>query len=598
MKRKNFIRTTIGISAALLPGTKILAKGFHCTKKFFITSGPKKPITIYNNWSSYDELSDNISLTEDLAMRELNELIRLKNNGLHVDYYVMDAFWFDKSGGYRTWHKQHWPNGPDKWLDACKANNIKPGMWFSTNLVGLSNGPMLEIIPEWKDSVTSDPNLLCLYSGGYLKHLSGSLQMWYDKGVRAFKFDFAYFNAGVMGAEKIHLASEIEEMNKVAFMDMLKQFRYQNEDVLIIGYNGFGGDMNDSVTPFRKTVDPRWLEVFDTLYCGDPRISDVPAMNIWRSEDIFSDHMVRQFEFNGLPLHRIDNCGFMIGTTGTCYSRAKNAWKGELILSLARGGWVNVYHGNLELLNYNDAKWFAKTQNMFRALQAYGLKSTFGAVPGTRKPYGFKVQGINGTVCTVVNPSQEIVEMDLPVENFSNSKIIYADGGYSPQLSGKKVTLGAEQLVVIGFDEYADAKCNLGIDGTINIPVSIEKINADFKETGMNKIEATIKGVAGKDIRIFMQQFGDDGLAKRSWGGAPPNGKKMNEFLKIEVTQDNKIIPMHIEYDKMIWCGLSWGAAEINHKDFDENKLLTIRCTSTETYKLKLHGEVYATGYK
>jgi hypothetical protein len=55
---------------------------------------------------------------------------------------------------------------------------------------------------------------------------------------------------------------------------------------------------------------------------------------------------------------------------------------------------------------------------------------------------------------------------------------------------------------------------------------------------------------------------------------------------------------MHIEYDKMIWCGLSWGAAEINHKDYDENKLLTIRCMSTETYKLKLHGEVYATGYR
>ena len=39
-------------------------------------------------------------------MKELNELIRLKKNGVHVDYYVMDAFWFDKKGGFRTWHKQ------------------------------------------------------------------------------------------------------------------------------------------------------------------------------------------------------------------------------------------------------------------------------------------------------------------------------------------------------------------------------------------------------------------------------------------------------------------------------------------------------------
>jgi hypothetical protein len=32
------------------------------------------PISVYNNWSSYDELSDNIPLTETMAMRELDEL--------------------------------------------------------------------------------------------------------------------------------------------------------------------------------------------------------------------------------------------------------------------------------------------------------------------------------------------------------------------------------------------------------------------------------------------------------------------------------------------------------------------------------------------
>src|SRR5271154_4499462 len=124
MKRKNFIAGTVAAGTSFLPFTKILAGGLHYTEKFFTTSGPKKPITIYNNWSAYDELSDNIPLTEELAMRELNELIRLKNKGLHVDYYVMDAFWFDKTGGYRTWHKQHWPNCADKWLAACKANDI------------------------------------------------------------------------------------------------------------------------------------------------------------------------------------------------------------------------------------------------------------------------------------------------------------------------------------------------------------------------------------------------------------------------------------------------------------------------------------------
>ena len=70
------------------------------------------PISVYNNWSSYDELSDNIPLTETLAMRELDELLRLKRAGVQFDYYMMDAFWFAPDGGYRTWRKPNWPNGP------------------------------------------------------------------------------------------------------------------------------------------------------------------------------------------------------------------------------------------------------------------------------------------------------------------------------------------------------------------------------------------------------------------------------------------------------------------------------------------------------
>src|SRR4051812_15912417 len=69
----------------------------------------RDPIWVYNNWSSYDELSDNIPLTETLAIRELDEMIRLARAGVHFDYYMMDAFWFDPDGAYRTWRKPNWP---------------------------------------------------------------------------------------------------------------------------------------------------------------------------------------------------------------------------------------------------------------------------------------------------------------------------------------------------------------------------------------------------------------------------------------------------------------------------------------------------------
>jgi hypothetical protein len=218
--------------------------------------------------------------------------------------------------------------------------------------------------------------------------------------------------------------------------------------------------MEDSFTPFEKDINLRWLEAFDTLYCGDPRFSDVPMMNIWRSADNYSDHQVRRFEFAGLPLRRIDNCAFMIGKTGTCYYRGIHAWKGMLILELARGGWMNVYHGNLELLKDPDAKWFAKTQGLYHDLQKLDRLRTFGEIPGSGKPYGFRAEGTAGVVCTVVNPSQEIALIDLPVIA-KTSAVLYADGGYRPVLKGSQLSLGPEQLAVIGFDEYASDKYNL-----------------------------------------------------------------------------------------------------------------------------------------
>src|SRR6266403_1816451 len=51
----------------------------------------QKPIWVYNNWSAYDELSDRIPLTEELAMKELDEIIRLRSLGVRFDYYMMDA---------------------------------------------------------------------------------------------------------------------------------------------------------------------------------------------------------------------------------------------------------------------------------------------------------------------------------------------------------------------------------------------------------------------------------------------------------------------------------------------------------------------------
>jgi len=50
-----------------------------------VVAGLKEPIAVYNNWSAYDELSDDIELTEKLAMKELAEILRLRRAGVRID---------------------------------------------------------------------------------------------------------------------------------------------------------------------------------------------------------------------------------------------------------------------------------------------------------------------------------------------------------------------------------------------------------------------------------------------------------------------------------------------------------------------------------
>jgi len=598
MERRKFIRNAAGLGLFIHPFVRTFRKyplAASSDLGNWKLSGPPSPVFIYNNWSAYDELSDNVAQTEALAMRELNEIIRLKKSGVLIEYYVMDAFWFDKWGGYRTWNKERWPNGPDKWLELCKANQLKPGMWFSTNLISTHSGRFLEVISEWQDSLGTDPNIMCLFEGGYLHHLSDTLQLWYDRGVRLFKFDFAYFEAVTPASKDKYSKKEVVEKNELAFMQMLQSFRQKNPDILITGYNGFGGDMENTYTPFDKKIDPRWLETFDTLYCGDPRFSDVPMMNIWRSQDNYSDHQVSAYQAYGMPIRRIDNCAFMIGQTGTCYYRGLHCWKGMLILELARGGWVNVYHGNLELLTDEDAKWFAKVQSLYHQLQKEDSTISFGGIPGKGRPYGFKSSTAKGEVCTVVNPSQQILTFELPVAQSSKAKILYADGGYRPTLKGNQLQLGSEQLVVVGSGEFSED--HLGVDESIRIPLTIDEIKTSFTASGKNAVGTKLLPVKGKDLRIIFQQFDQNGLPFRSWPGAPPDGKKVNSVLMIQVSQNGKAVPLHIEYDKVIWSGLSWAAAEIKVTDLDPGQPLDIRCLSTETGDLQLKASVYSVTY-
>ncbi len=555
----------------------------------------RDPIAVYNNWSSYDELSDNIELTEKLAMRELDELLRLRRSGVRFDYYMMDAFWFAKDGGYGTWRKPSWPNGPDAWIEKCQLNGVRPGLWFSTNtLVGI------DAIPEWESSLNAKRGAMSFSEGGFLPNFMETMQYWYDRGIRMFKFDFVDFSAATPATEKKLSGEEIRARNENAFREALRKFRQKNPDVVLVAFNGFGGDVETTsgTFPFPHPVDVRWLEVFDSMYSGDPRPSDVPELNFWRSMDIYSDHMVRRYEQSYLPVERIDSTGFMVGNTGTIYYRKMNAWKGALILMFARGGWINTVHGNLELISDADARWFARVQSLYMHLQAFGRTKTFGGIPGEVQPYGFGSFESSGVVYTVVNPAQSFETIQLPMltrdqPSNTNGKIIFHDAGFRPVLNGDRIKLGPGQMAVVAYGQYASPRYDLGIQEDVVIPRSIARVPAEFVKKDEKTVEAVVDAPRQGSLRIILQQHSPDGSLRRTWAGGPPKGTNMRDIFRIRAWQNGRELPVEINYDKVIWSGLSWAAGEVRAGSFTPGQAVTIQLSSAEKDAVSVKGSVY-----
>ena len=557
-----------------------------------------KPVSVYINWAAYDELSDNIKLNEAIAFEQFDQMLRLKDQGVHFDYYLMDCFWFSKDGGYREWRAPDWsPEGPGKFLKRCQEHDIKPGIWVSTNFrVAGEEYWFLDVIPEWEDSLATHGRSFCLFQGGYLNHFMESLQLLVDQGFKMIKFDFADFDAATPEVEKTHTREEIRESNIRALLSAFKIFRYNNPDVLFIAYNGYGGEYTNTSIPFTKNIDLRWLEVFDALYCGDPRFSDIPFANFWRSKDHYTDHMVKQYEFNGVPLKAIDNCAFIFGNTGTCYYRGKAGWKASLLLSLARGGWMNTYYGDLKLYDNQDAEWFAKAQKLFYEFQEYGRITTFGGIPGEGTLYGYLPESLNGKIITLVNPGQSVLEFNLEDvigENNEEAKILFADKGYEPKVNLSVLSIGPEQMVIIGLEEYSDQKYYLG-EGDYNVIVEKQELKS-FIIDG-NSFNTEISVPASHDVQIFIQQFDKKtGLPFRSTGGGAPHGTKLDQILQLEVAQLNKNVPFKYHHDKAIWSGLSWMTAKVKNSDITQDAPLQINFESKEPEGIKLEIEIYLT---
>jgi hypothetical protein len=176
-------------------------------------------------------------------------------------------------------------------------------------------------------------------------------------------------------------------------------------------------------------------------------------------------------------------------------------------------------------------------------------------------------------------------------------RLLFRDAGFQPNISGNKVELGPGQMAMVGFGKYNSLEYDFGVQKDVVIPRGIRLLESQFQSTGKGVIDATIPVPATGDLRLVMQQHNPDGSIRRTWAGGPPNGTNMGEVFLLEAMQNGHRLPVAINYDKVIWSGLSWAVGEVQRKDLQPGVSITLRFTSKEKDPVTLSGNVYEVSY-
>jgi hypothetical protein len=98
-------------------------------------------------------------------------------------------------------------------------------------------------------------------------------------------------------------------------------------------------------------------------------------------------------------------------------------------------------------------------------------------------------------------------------------------------------------------------------------------------------------------LRLILWEMTPDGHLRRTWAGGPPPGENMAKVFALSATQSDRAIPIRLDYDKIVWSGMSWALGEIDAQDLTPGVPLVIRFHSSEKDPITLKGAAYLVEY-
>jgi hypothetical protein len=121
-------------------------------------------------------------------------------------------------------------------------------------------------------------------------------------------------------------------------------------------------------------------------------------------------------------------------------------------------------------------------------------------------------------------------------------------------------------------------------------------LDCNSRRDGTNAISCVCPVPGRDDLRIIFRQAADQRPVRTS-RGAPPDGTSLGQMLLIEASQGDHNLAVHINYDRPLWSGLSWGVGEIRNRDFDRHRPVRVRCVSLDPQASDLTLQLYAVEY-
>ena len=375
------------------------------------TRGDGQPLRVYCDWGLHDDLTpgDPI-LTAAMTLENIPRVAELnRRSGANFDYYLMDAFWFEKGKPYTDFNPETFPEGMTAIKAALDETGLKLGLWFDINGIHtrLSERPELAIY-----NTEMGNGALCLACDEVADLIcKGMEKQIRELGVKLIKLDFGYFECKNPGHNHSTQFTESKERAVMNFIVMMHRLRAVCPDLKILCYNGWMTDLSwmNTPDPDRRgyAVSPYWCEYADFIYCGDPRPSVYPSENTADSLVWYTDGMIKLFADALMPLSAIDDDGAMMGRTATIYRLGKAHFRQSILMDVMRGGGKLMLYGDLRDLDDGDYAYLGVVDALYTRAMAESYTTRIFGNAARGEAYGYDTGCATEGLCVVVNPTPQ-----------------------------------------------------------------------------------------------------------------------------------------------------------------------------------------------